>query len=374
MGFSSLFQAKHAKKPDYFLISCFGLLLLFGLVMLASASASLGKAGYNDTYYYLKHQIFYGISLGIVGFFLASQIYYGAYKNRVFSVAFLLLTCGLLLLVFTPLGLKAGGATRWLNFGPLSFQPAELLKLSLVMYLASWLSRKDLRQKDIVSGLIPFLVVLCAVSVLLVLQHSTSPVAILLLVAIIMYFMSGAKIRYLAAIIGAAALALALVVLITPYRAQRVLTFLNPEADPTATGFQALQAKTAIGAGGLTGVGYGQSTVKNHLPEPIGDSIFAVIGEELGFVGVAVLIGLFAFLVIRMFILARASSDPFGKLLLIGFGSVIGIQTIVNIGAMSGVLPLTGTPLPFISYGGTNLAVFMTMMGIVVNISKYSSR
>ena len=266
------------------------------------------------------------------------------------------------------------GASRWLDLGPFSFQPAELLKLSLVIYLASWLSRKDARQKSFVSGLLPFAAVLCLISVLLVAQHSTSPVVILVVVSLVMYFISGARLGYLAGIVLAGAVGLGMIVMVSPYRFERVLTFLNPEADSQGSGFHIIQAKTAIGAGGVAGVGYGQSTVKNYLPEPIGDSIFAVIGEELGFAGSAVLIGLFAFLVIRIFLIAQYISDPFGRLLLVGFGSIIGIQAVVNIGAMSGVLPLTGTPLPFISYGGTNLAVFMTMMGVVINISKYSSK
>lgn len=362
------------KRADYFLLACFGLLIIFGLFMLASASANLGRIDFNDSYYYLRHQIYYGLSIGIIGFFVASRINYGVYKNKIFAVAFLIVTCILLALVFSPLGFSANGASRWLNLGQFSFQPAELLKLSLVIYLASWLCRKENRQKNFVSGLLPFAAVLSLVSVLLVAQHSTSPVVILILVALIMYFISGARLSYLLGIVLAGALAIGLIVFATPYRAERMLTFLNPEADSQGSGFHLIQSKTAIGAGGFTGVGYGQSTVKNYLPEPIGDSIFAIVGEEFGFMGTIFLIGLFAFLVIRIFLIAQKMPDPFGRLLLIGFGSIIGIQAVVNIGAMSGVLPLTGTPLPFISYGGTNLAVFMTMMGVVVNISKYSSK
>ncbi len=362
------------RKPDYLILSCAGLLVLLGLVMLASASSNIGKVQFNDPSYYLKHQLYYGISLGIIGFLITSKLNYSIYKNRIISVGFLLFTCILLVLVFSPLGLKAGGASRWLALGPFSFQPAELLKLSLVIYLASWLSQKDIRQRLVLQGVLPFVTVLSVIAGLLIFQHSTSPVAILLLVALIMYFISGARLAYLFGIVVAGAVAIALLVMITPYRAQRVMTFLNPEADPTASGYQAMQAKTAIGAGGFIGVGYGASTVKYHLPEPAGDSIFAVIGEEFGFIGSIFLLGLFACLVIRILLVAQKTADPFGRLLLVGFGSIIVVQTAVNIGAMSGVLPLTGTPLPFISYGGTNLAVFMTMMGIVVNVSKYSSR
>ncbi len=358
--------------PDYLIIGCFTLLLIFGFVMLASASSNLGKLDFDDSSYYLKHQLIFGFLPGLIGFFIASRLNYRFFQKPAVSVIFLVITIMLLGLVFSPLGFSAKGASRWLELGPLTFQPAELLKLSLIIYLASWLSRKEQRNTTMWQGLLPFTIVLAVISAFLIFQNSTSPVAILLAVSLILYFISGAKWRYLAGIIGAGAIALALVVMITPYRFERITSFLNPEADPGNTGFHLLQAKTAIGAGGLMGVGYGQSSVKYRLPEPMGDSIFAVIGEELGFIGVTVLVGLFAFLVIRIFMLARGFPDKFGQLLLIGFGSIIALQTIVNIGAMSGLLPLTGTPLPFISYGGTQLAVFMTMLGIVANISKYS--
>ncbi len=365
-------RKQHA--PDIVVIFCLGLLILFGFVILASSSSNLAATQYGDSYYYLKHQIYYGLSLGLIGFWCASKLFYGTYVKRSLSVWLLVLSIIGLLLVFTPLGLTAKGATRWLALGPFSFQPAELLKITLLIYLASWLSFKDHAQQSLRQGFLPFAVVLTVVSGILILQHSTSPVAMLILVALIMYFVSGAKLRYLGAIIAAGLFSLALIVAVTPYRAQRVLSFLNPEADAQGSGYHLLQAKTAIGAGGIFGVGYGQSTVKYRLPEPIGDSIFAVAGEEFGFVGSVILLGLFLFLVLRILMLARHTPDPFGRLLLIGFGSIITIQVFVNVGAMTGLLPLTGTPLPFISYGGTSLAVFMTMMGIVVNVSKYTNK
>lgn len=372
MGFFS--ADKKAHPPDYLVTTLLALLVVFGLAMLASASSHLGLAQFDDPYHFLKHQLYSGLIVGILGFLITSRLYYGAYNNKVFSIFFLVLTFALLLAVFTPLGLTAKGATRWLEIGPISFQPAELLKLSLLMYLASWLAYKDHRQNSFREGVIPFAAVLSVISVVLVLQRSTSPVAMLIAVSLVMYFVSGAKLRYLASIIFAGLVSVVLLVAITPYRAQRVLTYLNPEADATGSGYHILQAKMAIGSGGLTGVGYGQSSLKYRLPEPAGDSIFAIIGEELGFIGSTVLVLLFAVIIIRMFFLARHTTDPFGRLLLVGFASMLGVQTLINIGAMTGVLPLTGTPLPFISYGGTSLAVYLTMMGVVVNISKYTGR
>ncbi len=365
---------RKAHAPDYLILLCVGLLVLFGIFILASASSNLGITQFGDAYYYLKHQVYYGLSLGLIGFFVAAKLYYGVYSKRAVSVTLLLLTILFLLMVFTPLGLTTNGATRWLNLGPFSFQPAELLKVTLLVYLASWLAFKDHRHQSWKEGLLPFAAVLAIVSSILVLQHSTSPVVMLIAVALVMYFMSGAKLQYLGAIVGVGVLSIALIVLITPYRTARVLSYLNPEADASGGGYHLLQAKTAIGSGGLGGVGYGQSSIKYRLPEAIGDSIFAVAGEEFGFVGGVFILGLFMTLVTRMLFIARKLADPFGRLLLIGFASIITLQVVVNVGAMTGLLPLTGTTLPFISYGGTNLAVFLAMMGIVVNISKHTSK
>ncbi len=364
---------KKGHKPDYLILFSTGLLVLFGLVMLSSASAHLGQQDFGDTYHYLKHQVFYGLSLGLLGFLIASKIYYGFWRNKWVSVTLLIISIIGLLLVFTPLGFSTKGATRWLDIAGMSVQPSEFLKLTLVIYLATWLSSKEFRNKSFQAGYIPFAIIIGIVSTLLVIQRSTSPVVIIIGASLAMYLMSGAKFRYVfgTVIIGVAALVL--IVSTSEYRAQRVLSFLNPEADPQNTGYHIIQATTAIGAGGLTGVGYGQSIVKYRLPEPIGDSIFAVIAEEFGFVGVLGLVGVFIFLILRIFLSARSMADTFGRLLLIGFGSILAIQTFFNIGSMTGILPLTGTPLPFISYGGTMLMVYLTMMGIVVNISKYTS-
>lgn len=372
MHLRELFKRGHA--PDYTILISASLLVILGIIMINSASSHLGIEEFGDSYFYLKRHLLSGVLVGLIGFFIASKINYRAYHHKTISISLLVLSIITLLLVFTPLGVTIKGATRWLSIGPLTFQPAELLKLSLVIYLASWLSQRGYRQKNFKQGFIPFIVIISIVGGILILQHSTSPVAILLAVSLIMYFMSGAKLRYVGSIVGIGVVILASIIAITPYRAERILTFLNPEADPSGSGFHILQAKTAIGAGGLTGVGYGQSTVKYRLPEPIGDSIFAIIGEEFGFIGTITVIGLFTFLVIRIFLLYKGTYDGFGKLLLIGFGSIIGIQAVVNIGAISGILPLTGTPLPFVSYGGTALAVFMTMIGVVANISTFSSR
>ena len=358
-------------KPDYLIVACLAFLVLAGLLALASASSNLGQTKFNDSFYYLKHQIFNGLSFGIVGFFLAYSIYYRRYQKL--ALVFLLLTLVLTALVFTPLGLKSGGAERWVKIGPVTFQPAEFLKLSVIIYFAAWLAGQNERNSSFWKGMMPFFVVLAAVAGMLLKQPTTTTVVIISGAALALYFVSGAKLSYVlgASVVGV--IALALMVVITPYRFQRITNFLNPDANPLGAGYHRNQAQIAIGAGKLFGVGYGKSTTKiNYLPEPIGDSIFAVVAEEFGFVGSIGLLSIFLLLVMRILLLARKIKDKFGKLLLVGFGTLISLQVFINVGAISGLLPLTGVPLPFISYGGTALAVFMTMGGIIANISRHA--
>lgn len=358
-------------NPDFLILFCLAFLVVFGLVALASASSNLGQTKFDDSFYYLKHQLFYGLSVGLAGFFFGYFTYYRRYQK--WALILLLSSVVALILVFTPLGFRAGGAERWVRFGPVTFQPAEILKITAVLYLAAWLSGRRERSKNLAKGLAPFLILLGVIAGLLFRQPATTTVIIIVATAVILYFVSGAKLAYIFGTILVSALALGAVVYLTPYRLERVMNFLRPEADPLSGGYHLNQALIAIGSGGLSGVGYGESTTKiNYLPEPIGDSIFAVVAEEFGFIGSAALIIVFVLLVLKIMFLARRTSDKFGKLVLVGFGSIIAIQTFINVAAISGLIPLTGVPLPFISYGGTALAVFMTMGGIIANISRHS--
>lgn len=363
---------KRGHKPDYFLFATIVALTVFGLAMLASASSNLGKTQFNNTYYYLEHQILFGLSFGAIGFAIGYFLHYQNWKKVAFIL--LLLCLAALALVFTPLGLTAQNASRWLRLGPLSFQPAELAKLAFLIYLAAWLANpKFKRATDFQAGLVPFLIISGLIAGLLIIQPATSTVVILIASAAIVYFMSGAPFKYLALMGVAGAVAIGLVIYITPYRRARILSFFNQSADTQGLNYQLNQSLIAIGSGGITGVGYGQSATKGgYLPDAIDDSIFAVTAEELGFVGAGTLVALFAIFAFRMFWLAKETGDRFGRLLLIGFGSVISLQAFVNMGATSGLIPLTGVPLPFVSYGGTALAIFLTMGGIALNVSKYT--
>jgi len=364
-------KVRRRSRADHIIIYSLIFLVIFGLAMLASASSHIGKLRFNDSYYYLKHQLLYGLTLGIIGFFLGSKIYYRVYEK--IAVIFLLINIILLLLVFTPLGITAGGAERWVKIGPVSFQPGEFLKLSLVIYLAAWLGRQRSRSSSFIKGFLPLLIVLTVVIAILLKQPSTTTALLLMVTALIIYFVSGARLSFIIGAFLIGAIALGSIIYFSPYRWERIQTFLNPETNIQTTGYHINQALIAIGSGGLLGRGYGQSTAKvRYLPEPIGDSIFVVIAEELGFVGAFVLIGVFVLLVTRIFLLTKKAPDRFGQLLLTGFALIIGLQVFINIAAVSGAIPLTGAPLPFISFGGTALAVFLTMAGIINNIAKHS--
>jgi cell division protein FtsW len=360
-----------AGTPDYFLLAALCILLVFGLAMLSSASSGLGKQLFNNSYYYLEHQLLFGLTIGLAGFLVGYFVPYYKFKNVAFIL--LLISMAALVLVFTPLGTAASGSTRWLRFGPLSFQPAELMKFTYILYLAAWLSNSKKRATDFQSGLLPFVIISGVMAVLLILQPATSTVAILLGAGLIVYFVSGAPIKYIFGIIGVAIAAVVLLIFITPYRMARITGFLNPTQNLQGQNYQVNQSLIAIGSGGLWGVGYGQSATKDsYLPTPIDDSIFAVVAEELGFIGAGCLVALFAIVTFRMFWLARRTGDQFGRMILIGFGTVIALQAFVNMASISGIIPLTGVPLPFVSYGGTALAVFITMSGVALNVTRYN--
>lgn len=361
---------KSRRPVDSFLIVLVGLLVLFGLAILASASSEIGKIKYNDSYYFLKHQLLYGATLGALGFCAGLFIPYAWYRK----VSFILLagTIALISLVFTPLGIRAGGATRWLGFGSFSFQPAELLKITFILYVAAWFAGKTRGRGSIVSnGLAPFLIVSAVTAGILLLQPATSTVVILLIAGFAIHWISGASTKSIIGIALVMVAVLSIVIIATPYRLVRIKSYLNPTSDSQNTNYHRTQALIAIGSGQLTGEGYGRSTAKvNRIPAVIDDSIFAVAAQELGFLGSLGLLSLFGALVFRLFTLAFHMRDTFGRGILIGFGTIIAFQSIVNIGAISGLLPITGVPLPFVSYGGTAFAVFLTMMGISLNVSR----
>ena len=276
---------KRHQNIDYVILISVFLLILFGLAALASASSDLGKLESDNVYFYLKNQVFHGLGFGILGFLAGYLIDYKKYKK--YALLLLFISLGFLILTFSPLGATAGGAQRWLSLGSITIQPSELLKIFFIIYLAAWLSSSRVdRQKNISDGLLPFLGISGIIGVLLLLQKSTSATAILMTAALAMYFVSGAKKKHIFTAIAIGATALTILVIITPYRLERVKTYLDPSAKVQESGYQLKQALVTIGSGGLTGVGYGKSSLKTYLPERKGDSIFAIIADSRGlFVG-----------------------------------------------------------------------------------------
>ncbi len=357
-------------QPDYKLMITVGVLVVFGLVMLASASSVISFEKYNDSNYLLKHQLLYGVLIGIVGLIATSKIDYHLWGK----LAFVLLTFNILLLVavlIPGVGFEINGAQRWINLGFTTLQPTELLKLTFILYLSTLFSKNISGIKDATYGLMPFLFMLGSIVILIMLQPDMGTMITIAVTAIVIYYVAGAAYKHLAWIFLGASSMVFLLIKMAPYRAARFTVFLNPALDPQGIGYHINQALLAIGSGGFFGLGLGHSRQKFlYLPEVTGDSIFAVISEELGFFFAIILVGLFLYLMIRGLKIAKKAPDLLGKLISVGIVSWIVIQAFVNIAAMVTLVPLTGIPLPFISYGSSALATTLIAIGILINISK----
>lgn len=354
------------------LYSVFGL-IIFGLIMIASAGVGYARVRFGDEYFFFKRQLMFGVLPGLLILAVVKNIDYRFWRKFSFLAFALSIIC--LVLVFVPgIGSKIYGASRWLQLGPFSFQPAEMLKISLILYLAAWLEGRREKIKDFYEGLVPFLIIVALISFLLIKQPDIGTLGATIMIAMSIFFVSGAKVSHMVMIGGAGAVSLLALIKLESYRMDRLLVFLHPELDPRGIGYQINQALLAIGSGGIFGVGLGHSLQKfNYLPEPVGDSIFAIIGEELGFFGALILILLFVVFAMRGLKIAKNAPDMFGKLVAVGIVSWIVFQAFINISAISGLIPLTGIPLPFISYGGTSIIFLLTGVGILLNISKQSN-
>jgi cell division protein FtsW len=368
-------KGRSLDRPDYFLLGLIFLIVIFGLVMLSSASGVESFRRYNDTYYLFRHQLLNGLLPGLILFFLLSRIDYHFWER--FSVLFFVVSLIFLVLVFVPgIGSNLGGPARsWIDVGGIfTFQPAEIVKLLLILSLAGWFSYRGREtNKDFWNGLVPFAVVLGLISLLIVSQPDIGTLVVIIAISLIIYFVAGASLVHILGLILAGVGGFGLLIVQAPYRAERLITFLRPEFDPQGMGYHINQALLAIGSGGWFGLGFGQSRQKfAYLPEVMGDSIFAIIAEELGFVFTTVLIILFLLLAWRSLKLARAVTDDYARLLVIGIISWFIFQAFFNIAAMIGLLPVTGIPLPFVSYGGTALVTSLAAAGILINISRQS--
>lgn len=361
-----------SKKPDAILLAALGITAVLGLIMLASASVAVGAARFGDGSFFIKRQAV-AFAVGLVLAWFAYRLPYRRWQAISFplfagSIAFLAL-------VFFPVIGAGATADRWLNFYFFTFQPSELAKLTLILYLSAWLaSRGRNALRDFKTGLAPFLGLMLILFALIIAQPDMGTLIIVGAIAMALYLLGGANLKHFFALLLAALLVLALAVKFAPYRASRIATFFNPSVDTQKTAYHINQALIAVGSGGVFGRGLGQSRQKFlYLPEASSDSLFAVVAEELGFAGAAATVFLFLLILWRGIMVCRRCADNYGKLVAAGIVVWFCGQAFINIAAMTRVLPLTGVPLPFMSYGGSALVMAMAAAGILLNISKRSS-
>jgi len=348
------------------------ILLVFGLVALSSSSLGLAARENKGSYYPLLKQIILGSGLGVALLLFTSRVHYKSWKR--FALPLFLFSFLLTFLVLAPyIGFEHGGAKRWLSFGGFTFQPSEFLKLAFVVYLSYWLSQRQKQIPNVKTGLIPFLIIVGFVGVGLVIQPDIGTLGVISITAGFMFFLAGGRLSQIGFILLLGLLTFSVLVFFKPYLMSRVTVFFDSSHDLQGAGYQINQAKIAMGSGGVWGRGLGEGLSKfNYLPEPTGDSIFAVIGEELGFVGTSALALLFLFFFFKAMQIAIRAPDLFGRLLASGIAILIIVQSFINMYAVVGLIPLTGLPLVFISQGGSSLIFTLAGVGIILNVSKYT--
>lgn len=354
---------KQKKQFDYWILAFAIFFSLFGILMIFESSNVAAFKEFGDKYFFVKEQLKW-FAIGVAGLSAAAFISYKRFYQ--WSFILLLITIISLMAVFIPgLGIKTLGASRWLKFGIVKFQPSELAKLVMIFYLSAWFSNKEK------SRLLPFLLLTSLVVGLVVLQPDLGTAIILTLIAVILYFLSGAKLWHFLLLLPAVLISVLGLIMTSAYRLRRFTTFLNPNLDPLGASYHIRQILLSLGSGGFWGLGLGSSRQKyQYLPEASTDSIFAIMGEELGFIGNTIFIILCIIFLYRLFLVAKNTQDKYGFLLASGVFTLFASQLLINLGAIVAIFPLTGVPLPFISYGGSNLVISLTAIGIILNISR----
>ncbi len=362
---------RRTNKPiDKILIGLLAGLSIFGLIVLLSASGPVSFQYFSDPLYFLRRQILIGLIPGVIAFVLISHIDYRKLQPLAFPA--LIASIVLLLLVFIPgLGHTVGGSSSWVKILGFQIQPSEFVKITFLIYISAWLAKKGRREGMTKEGAFSFFGALALIVFLLIVQPDTGSMFVIAATAMLLYFSAGAPLAwFITAGFGVLAL-LGILIKLTPYRAARIMTFMHPELDPQGIGYHINQAFLAIGSGGLLGLGYGQSRQRYlYLPEVHGDSIFAVMAEELGFIVVILFLIALGCLVWRCFMIAREAPDDFGRYMAMGIGIWIGFQAFVNVASMTGLMPITGVTLPFVSYGNSSTLSIFAALGIVGAVSR----
>ena len=362
------------KKPhamDNMLLILVGVLVAGGFLIFSSASLGLMAREGASFASVAFSQFVFGVLGGGLALLTMSNIHYRRWRKYAFYI--FILTLIATALVFVPgLGMTHAGATRWLDLGFTTVQPSEFLKIGFVVYLATWFSGVHKKINNWKYGLLPFAGITAITGSIMLLQPDTDTFLIMIFAGMAMFIVAGARWRDIGIIILTGIVMIAVLATARPYVMERILTFTDPSADPLGSGYQIQQSLIAVGSGGVAGRGFGQSIQKfEYLPEPIGDSIFAVYAEEFGFIGALLLVIALVFFTLRGYKIATLADDIFGSLLVVGFVTIIIAQSFLNIGAMLAIAPLSGLPLPFISHGGTALMATLAGVGIILNVSKY---
>ncbi|GGI97168.1 stage V sporulation protein E [Alicyclobacillus cellulosilyticus] len=361
--------AKVRQSPDWVILWATLVLLSIGVVMVHSASSVLSQQKFGDAFYYAKRQVLWA-ALGVGLMWWMSRVDYHrlrAWAPYLAGASFLLLT-----VVLVPgVGVNRNGSQAWLGVGPFGIQPSEFAKLALVVFLAHYLADAGERVQSLTRGFLPPLMMALTAVGLIMLEPDLGQSVVIVGATVILLFAAGARVGHLLGLAGTGAVAFAVLVAMAPYRMARITSFLNPWQDPLGSGYQVIQSLYALGSGGLLGLGLGHSRQKYlYLPEPQTDFVYAILGEELGFLGAAAVLTLFAVLVWRGFRTAALAPDEFGTLLAAGITGILAVQVLVNVGVVTGSIPATGVTLPFLSYGGSSLTLMLTGVGILLNISR----
>lgn len=358
-------------KPDFLLLFLTFCIVGFGLVMIFSSSSAYSVYYHDTPLYYVQRQLIFA-ALGLLMMFVMMNIKTNLFQKSAVLVMLFSITLLIAVLLF---GVEDKGAKRWLYIGKFGGQPVEFVKLGLVIYLATFLSKKEDRIRDFKTGIMPILVVLTILSILIMMQPHFSTIAIMVSVTFIMMYIAGIRFKHLVYIVLPIVSVVVVLIATEGYRLKRILGFLNPWEDPIGNGFQLIQSLYAFGHGGIQGVGFGQSIQKLHyLPEMHTDFIFPIIGEEFGFIGAVIFLSIYTIFILRGWLISMRSPVFFNQLLGIGVISIITVQGMINLGGVTGLIPITGVTLPLISYGGSSLLVCLMSIGILLSISRDNNR
>jgi len=347
------------------------MLLIVGLLAVYSASFAVGYLEYGDTNYFVTRQAIFALA-GVAALVLFMRIDYN--RLRALSVPMMAAALVGLLAVLVPgIGVERNGASRWLELGPVAVQPSEFAKLAVIIYISAWLAARGSGIHKFSLGFVPFVLMLGVVGGLVIAEPDMGTTIIILMTASTLFFVAGAPLSHLGLLIMVGSAISYGVVLTKDYQLDRLAGFVSPESDPQGIGFHIIQLLIALGSGGPVGLGWGVSRQKFfYVPGAHTDGVFAIMGEELGFIGLLAILGLFAFFIYRAVRVTMRSRDQFAVLLGIGIVSWISYQTLINIGGITRTIPLTGVPLPFLSYGGSSLVAVMAAVGVLLSLSRYS--